>query len=533
MVLLAALLPLGACADPTARTADAADADSTTVRDGDVVVHFIGLERWTPAMIRDSLARVAPGVSLSDAACAVVLRERLGFAQAAVESRTDRGLAGASHTVVISVVEPSDSARVRLLPAAADTAPTRSEWQHALDLMRRADEPLRFLQFADFFYDGRVPAVAGADSATRALRDEIERVAKRPDALRDAREAVLFDGNRDNREMGALVLAHFPTEPSAWWTLARSLLRGEDTPTRVAEVALGVMKERAPDGLDWGPAADALHALASGTNLSAFLGVLEVLTATRIDPGLGRTLIEPAYPYLRGNLTAPIEDRRRIVRGFLARVTGRDPGDDDAAWVRWLDDFLAAARDRQTRGRDVAAAYAASLGDSVLTRWGACPYECCVYREWTAESDVPLRGEPDSAAAVIASFRPGESFDADTGFVRVTAPEVVVMTDTVGAYGTVAGGGGDGGILLQPGDTLLLLSYAGEGYWNAARGADRVQVPEVWTGDDGAPYGGVRAERLGDYDSEWWVHGRAADGREGWFRSDRVDIGHADACGAD
>jgi len=74
-------------------------------------VEVIGLRRWTLAMVQDSMAKYAPGESLASHACAAVLRYQLHFAEAS--AMTFLGMSGDSiERVVVSVVEPQDSARV-------------------------------------------------------------------------------------------------------------------------------------------------------------------------------------------------------------------------------------------------------------------------------------------------------------------------------------------------------------------------------------------------------------------------------------
>jgi hypothetical protein len=47
-------------------------------------LEIIGLRRWTVPMLEDSLRRIRPDVALGDAACAAILRDSLGFPDAAV-----------------------------------------------------------------------------------------------------------------------------------------------------------------------------------------------------------------------------------------------------------------------------------------------------------------------------------------------------------------------------------------------------------------------------------------------------------------
>lgn len=62
------------------------------------MVEVIGLRQWTLAMLQDSLAALTPRESLTSHACAVVLRYKLGFPDAAaVGYQTMAGRFGRSH----------------------------------------------------------------------------------------------------------------------------------------------------------------------------------------------------------------------------------------------------------------------------------------------------------------------------------------------------------------------------------------------------------------------------------------------------
>lgn len=159
------------------------------------------------------------------------------------------------------------------------------------------------------------------------------------------------------------------------------------------------------------------------------------------------------------------------------------------------------------------------LPEGALERGGACPFECCVYGEWEAESRIALLSEPRAGAGPAGELAPGTSFQADTGFVRVTQASLVAVTDTVTPLPDRQ---------LQPGDTLVLLDYVGEGFHNAWLDGEFVEVADFWSSATGQP----RGEVIGDHQSEWWVHASTSDG-EGWFRADApgVELGGVDACG--
>lgn len=200
---------------------------------------------------------------------------------------------------------------------------------------------------------------------------------------------------------------------------------------------------------------------------------------------------------------------------------------------------LGADPDTQPAGEEstvdpVVARFIAGLGgDTILTRWGACPFECCVYRSWHSGSDIPLRPRPDMAAAVHDTLPTGTTFDADTGFVRITSPQLVVVEDSVEAYLLDPGERYEGrNVHLVPGDTLLVLEYVGEGHYRLARGEDRLSAQQFWPLPDGSPpWQGTRGNTIGDYAAQWWVHARLPDGRDGWFRADSdIRLSNVDAC---
>jgi|GEM_PF-1756206 len=176
--------------------------------------------------------------------------------------------------------------------------------------------------------------------------------------------------------------------------------------------------------------------------------------------------------------------------------------------------------------------HVAAAGPEALTRWGACPFECCVYRDWVAHGPIPALGEPDAAGTVVDTIRAGTRFQADTGFVRITSPQLVAVEREVEAYRQPDDGTGAGPVRLQPGDTLLVLEYVGEGYYSVRRGGELLSVEQFWASGQGwPPTDRVRGSTLGEYAAEWWVRVTTPAGRTGWIDAYAADIGNADACG--
>src|SRR6266849_1074607 len=93
---------------------------------------------------------------------------------------------------------------------------------------------------------------------------------------------------------------------------------------------------------------------------------------------------------------------------------------------------------------------------------GACPFECCTYREWVARTDVTLLDTP-SGKRVVGQIKKGESVLALTGEVHSVPQRVVADRDYP-----------DAGV--KAGDTIYLLHYVGEGFWKVWHAGKLVEI---------------------------------------------------------
>ena len=163
--------------------------------------------------------------------------------------------------------------------------------------------------------------------------------------------------------------------------------------------------------------------------------------------------------------------------------------------------------------------FRAQLPAEILVRGNACPFECCVYGAWVADTVIPMYAAPRGTGTAAFTLAKGATLAADTGVVFVTQIALAIVEDTVAD--------GPNPVLL-PGDTLVLLDPIGEGYWKAwRRGQVLETVPpffESWWRP--APAGRL----IGEPAREWWARA-TANGRTGWFRPDRYRVRGADACG--
>jgi hypothetical protein len=164
-------------------------------------------------------------------------------------------------------------------------------------------------------------------------------------------------------------------------------------------------------------------------------------------------------------------------------------------------------------------------GEGMYIARGVCPFECCVYREWTLETPATAHTAPASGAAQAFTLPAGATVRADSGNVYVTRPGIVVadrpfpVAETPGAP-TVAAG-----------DSLYLLDSMGEGFFHTRyQGRIYETSGAAWFG--GGPPGSTTSGRLvRGAESEWWAHVTLTDGRAGWILMDDIRVDGADACG--
>jgi len=210
---------------------------------------------------------------------------------------------------------------------------------------------------------------------------------------------------------------------------------------------------------------------------------------------------------------------------------GAEPGAADTAARSGAAAAEPGADGRPASDDPAVAAWLARVDSALFTSWGACPFECCVYRDWVAEARVVVRAEPSTSSAVVATLEEGERFQADTGFVRVTSPQLVIVTAPIEAYFEPVGPGGGRTDTLAIGDTLLVMHPVGEGHWLLTDGRRRFTTEQFWPSGDYTPYSGVRGRPLGEHAAEWWARVRTGEGVEGWIDAYASELGNVDACG--
>ncbi len=175
----------------------------------------------------------------------------------------------------------------------------------------------------------------------------------------------------------------------------------------------------------------------------------------------------------------------------------------------------------------------------LLVAEGACPFECCTYREWRAPVPLPRLSAPIDGAP-IDTIPVGEMFDAVTGIVFITGIQVIVVLDSLDGSGeprpSVAASAVPWTAVFLPGDTLVALDYLGEGFFRAWDGAETREVQQFWwpvEAEEAAPGWASHGRAIGTYGSEWWIRSRRTDDVEGWFQAPDQYMPGSDACGVD
>lgn len=146
---------------------------------------------------------------------------------------------------------------------------------------------------------------------------------------------------------------------------------------------------------------------------------------------------------------------------------------------------------------------------------GGCPFETCVYEEWTAKAPVDVRSGRQPNESIVFNLRSGDRIQAVTGVLVTIKPGRVLFKAPVDLES------GTGPVHVQPGETLYILAYHGEGEataWFKGRKYDRL---------DGAEFFDARCEKASSAcngsilewpQRVWWVQLRNARGVIGWTR---------------
>ena len=310
---------------------------------GRVVV--LGLQRWSVPQLERAIQKERPGLALNDGACVAVMRHRLGFPDASVAFTSLVDFDGSvKRYVVIKVVEPEDSARVRWRPAPGNEFGSLRP-DYAPVVLPVTDSAGGFwttrLSGPVQFYPRGVIARAEALEANPPMRADAERIwawLETRTSERDRRmalEALADDGVYANRVVAAMVLANFPEHDATWLALVEALRDPHEHVRSMAQLVLANL----PEGrrVDWTPALATLRLLVGGTNVHATETVLLALARTQVDPSHRARLLRDNAAWVRAHLRAEEPGASRSAHAFLRQINGgRDLGPTPSAWEGFL-----------------------------------------------------------------------------------------------------------------------------------------------------------------------------------------------------
>ena len=151
--------------------------------------------------------------------------------------------------------------------------------------------------------------------------------------------------------------------------------------------------------------------------------------------------------------------------------------------------------------------------------WNVCPFECCTYRDWTADEDIPVHGRRDEKSPVVFQLHRGEVLHGVTGVVVTERPGVIRIDHSV--KDGFIDGSDQPQLSLKVGDKIYMLSPLGEGFylfWYRGKvyhsGIELAAMPGV---------DGQEAKMT------WWKMVRNSYGKIGWTTSNKFN--NVDACG--
>ncbi|HUR98486.1 MAG TPA: hypothetical protein VMZ26_10515 [Pyrinomonadaceae bacterium] len=142
---------------------------------------------------------------------------------------------------------------------------------------------------------------------------------------------------------------------------------------------------------------------------------------------------------------------------------------------------------------------------------GACPFECCTYRQWSVEKPTAIRSAMKDSAPVSFRLKAGEKVQGMTGVVITTQPGIARALKNAKL----------GEMRIKKGEQFYVLTNLGEGF------------TKVWFKGrifQGEPYDDSNFKFIREPKSIWWVKIKNRKGQIGWSREPE-HFGNVDQCG--
>jgi len=159
---------------------------------------------------------------------------------------------------------------------------------------------------------------------------------------------------------------------------------------------------------------------------------------------------------------------------------------------------------------------------------GACPFECCTYREWTVTAPTEFFRDRDRHSPRVFAAREGERVTGLTGVVVTRKPGRIVLKQEITLED------GQNKVRVPAGAVLQILHGEGEGYskvWYQGRtySSDLVSL-DLAPGEEPDTLSTKGANPDSALDAVWWVQVKNQKGQIGW--TDETDhFDGMDSCG--
>ncbi len=336
---------------PAVRHLDAQQVTPTSqlVQTTTTTVEILGLERWTVAMLEDSLRKRA-GYDLRTQgahACAATLRYDLGFADAAAIMLPKEGM---STYWMVTLTEPQDSHRVRYRKLRLAKTGGIPEWADVRELMDRQVQGVVFGEILLQAARGEKGEVKSPNELPAELRPRVDTsILHAQQRLRSwfadhkteqdyetALRVLDTDSNMVNRVVALYVILPYLHNDRTWTAIAETLIES-DGPVRDAGFSmLQTLVAAGKRPKDFQAIAPSLHAILNGTSQMLMPQIVPFLFMFQPGDSLAAPLLKNGGTMLLAYAGA----RKRIVRepaiGVLRMLSGKNYGNDVAQWKAWI-----------------------------------------------------------------------------------------------------------------------------------------------------------------------------------------------------
>src|SRR3989304_6296377 len=149
--------------------------------------------------------------------------------------------------------------------------------------------------------------------------------------------------------------------------------------------------------------------------------------------------------------------------------------------------------------------------------WGACPFECCTYKEWAAIRNLNIYKRRSGKSPISFRIKKGQSVRGLTGVVITTKYGITKIIKPIQIGYTPDSKSPE--LSLQPDEVVYTLHYQGEAddlFWYKGKVySDQISVPDdAW----GTPPNSQALQIVSRPKYEWWVIIQDKDGNIGWTK---------------